>query len=714
MNPSVLEGHLTEILWSPGRAGTTLAWLETTEGEAVRVAGTANHPRPGDRVRLRGAFSRHVGRGQVFAYHESQLLPPDDPWRLPAFLAGATGLPEADFQPVADAFGNQMLTVLLHYPEQVATLDLPGAVHEALEQFREAMSTPAAGERLQAAARALSLTDAETAHVERMLAPDPEAVLAERPYRLHRALPRLTPNQLDAAAEALEIPDPIGRWEAVLRDTVRRLPNRGITRLEPAELTRRAREHPQAAPAEQVDTEGALKAGLEALLDEGILIELADGRVSLAAVEPLIEDLLTQLAALHHAEPLVEALPPLERLPRILDDELLGQLPDLAPMEDTLNAPVGLITTPPGPTRSAVVTALHQVWSALGGSPRIFTAGPTAEVPAGLPATYLGQALGPADLHAPPPPPAILEADTALVLDAERLDLAHFERLTAALQPGTRLILFGDPAAGAPLAAGAPFFDLWQCAAIPSHPLPAPTGRPGRKMDELIHGLRPLEGIVDQLGKSLSLYACADETILSALPTILTRLLPKVGVTDPLHDARILHAGFREPPTVGQLNAVVREQIQPATVTDPSQPGKGEPICLVRALPAPSAYPAGTRLLFADEGAETAFLPPDGVPVPLPQPLREVATAGYVESLWRDARAPTRAMVLILPSTTPTSMIHQGLIHAAAHAAAERVILLGDRAVIEQALTIPASQPDTELAGRLDEHLIQIQDLDTD
>ncbi len=434
-----LRGTVWRVLYEAPDG--SFAVIRLDNGTVVR--GPLAGVKPGMPLLVIGRWKHHPRYGlQVEAdYFE---IPRDfqDAEALVSFLAWSLkGIGKSRARLLAQHFGPRILEILDENPERI--LEVPGIGPKTLEQVQRSWNRYATTRKVFLHLARLGLTYAMARRVYEYFGDQAVQVLEENPYRLAE-VPRLGFRKADEIArkQGISPEDPRRLRAAILYLLHRAAEEQGHVFLRHTELLEGLRRL-------EVPAGSAIAHVLQEMERQGEVVH-EDHRVYLHALYAMERRVAERLHTLQRAP-----VPPLPRVREALETFhrltgiVLSELQIQAVMQ-AAQSPVYLLTGFAGTGKTTTTRAVLEVYRSAG--LRVALAAPTgkaahrlAEV-TGHEASTLHRLLrfqgGQWGYNEEDP----LPVDALVVDELSMVDLPLFDRLLAALRPGTRLFLVGDPA----------------------------------------------------------------------------------------------------------------------------------------------------------------------------------------------------------------------------------------------------------------------------
>ncbi len=436
-----LRGTVWRVIFEAPDGSFAVVRLE--DGTVVR--GPLAGLKPGMPVLIMGRWHRHPRFGwQVEADYYEVPREFQDAEALVSFLAWTLqGIGRSRARLLAQHFGPRILEILDEEPERI--LEVPGIGPKTLEQVRRSWDRYATTRKVFFHLARLGLTYALARRVYEYFGEEVVRIVEEDPYRLAE-VPRVGFRRADEIARKQGIqPEDPRRIRAAIRFVLdRAAEEQGHVYLPLAELRERLKAL-EIPPGEPVDR------ALEELTHQGTIVQ-EDSRVYLRGFYEMELRVAERLETLMTAS--VPPLLPLQvtRALETFHQETGIQLSarQAQAVMGAARHPVFLLTGYAGTGKTTVTRAVLMVFRAAG--LRVALAAPTGkaahrlEEVTGHEASTIHRLLGFQGGNWNYDEDHPLAVDAVVVDELSMVDLPLFDRLLAALRPGTRLLLVGDPA----------------------------------------------------------------------------------------------------------------------------------------------------------------------------------------------------------------------------------------------------------------------------
>ncbi|MEV4473981.1 ATP-dependent RecD-like DNA helicase [Nonomuraea salmonea] len=421
---------------------------------------------PGETLRLFGEWGRHARHGRRFAVSGCERVTPSSVRAIRAYLGSGLirGIGPKLAYAIVDHFGEATLKVIDGEPERLTEVVNIGPQRQG--QIVQAWQEQKAIAALMVTLQGLGVSPLLAAKIHQVFGKDAEEVLATDPYQLIGRVRGIAFRIADRIALRAGVPERSPqRVKAALLDRLEAAGSRDGHCFVPVQVLVR-----EAAQLIEQDQE-LVRPMVDALAGERRLVvethpERPDEPVAyLKHVHSREVALTAQLTALLRAR---------STLPLRSFEEDAGLHDDQrAAVTMALTSTVSIITGGPGCGKSHTVKAIATVVRAAGGT--VTLTAPTGKAAkrlselTGMPAMTIHRMLA----QQPDPDPETLfderpsQADLIVVDEASMLDLHLATRLTAAVRPGSHLLLIGDSDQLPSIGAGDVLADLLRVTAIP-------------------------------------------------------------------------------------------------------------------------------------------------------------------------------------------------------------------------------------------------------
>ncbi|MFD8723927.1 ATP-dependent RecD-like DNA helicase [Streptomyces sp. NPDC059629] len=471
--PEVIEGvvdHLVHI----GYDERTVLRLTAATGdqEGITAVGKALFGvRPGESLRLYGAWGHHHRHGQQFKAERCERTVPADDRAIRLYLASGMirGIGPVLASAIVDTFGEQTLKVIDAEPQRL--LEVHGIGQVRLSRISAAWQEQKAIAEIMVFLQGLQISPALAVKIYTAYADtddDPMRIVRRIPYQLCRDVHGVGFHNADKIALAVGIPKHSdARLQAALLHELDQAGVNGHCHLPVRVLIARTRQlltDDDPVTPEILD-DAVLRHALEALRAQGeavtetLPLPVLDGTGTLADTEiamvPHRHRDETQLA--FHVRRLLASMPTLaglapwaEQLAALTGQETAGLTDEQhQAIHTALTSPVSVLTGGPGCGKTHTLRTLVDLADEAGAV--VALAAPTGKAAKRLEETCGQAAMTVHRLIRPPDGDSLFDhasvletADLVVIDEASMLDLALARRLFAAVREGCHLLLVGD------------------------------------------------------------------------------------------------------------------------------------------------------------------------------------------------------------------------------------------------------------------------------
>ena len=468
MGEQTIMGTVLAVVFQNEENGYAVVRLVTDEGELVTVVGCIPCAAPGEYLSAAGEFISHAQYGEQFEAHEVERHMPTDETEILNYLASGTirGIGPATAEKLVARFGAETLDIMESEPEQLTAVKgiTDKRAREIGAAFREQMGL----RRLMEFLTHYDLPVTLSVPLYRRFGADAMAAVSRNPYLLAGEQFGVEFSACDEIALSMGFSgDASLRTEAgLLFELSHNEENGGHIFLPRGKLL------DAAAQLLDIDTDTAEKS-LDDLLSRGAVVQEEVANVTacyLARCHEAETYVHTRLCAMLSDKPdklrgAKKAIDEIEKEQGIEYAPLQRKAVELAAEEELL-----LLTGGPGTGKTTSVRAIVELFARMGLD--VVLAAPT-----GRAAKRLGEvcsrdaqtihrmlgmswneATGEVAFKKNEKEP--IEADAVIVDEMSMVDLALMRALLAALRPGCRLVMVGDPDQLPSVGAGNVFGDL--------------------------------------------------------------------------------------------------------------------------------------------------------------------------------------------------------------------------------------------------------------
>lgn len=464
---TTLIGTVLGVIFENEENGYTVLRVVTDDGELVTAVGCIPRAAAGEELVMTGVYSVHPQHGEQFSAESVERHMPRSETDILSFLASGTipGIGPATAQRLVDRFGEDTLEVIEQEPEKLSTLKgiTERRAREIAESFREQMGLRRLLEFFTSRALPLALA----MQLYRSFGASAMEALHANPYILVGERFGVDFSVADELAIAMDFGDSACRTEGgVLFELAHNETNGGHVFLPRGKLV--------AATAQLLDeSEETVEMALDALVERGKIV-----------CEPIANVEGCYLARCYGQETYVAARllsmlrgggDKLRGSARVIDEIEREQGVSYAPLqrravELAAEESVLLITGGPGTGKTTSLRGVVALFERMGLKTQL-------AAPTGRAAQRLGEVTGreaqtvhrllgmgfdaeSGEVAFKKNEKEPLEIDALILDEASMIDLALMRALLAALGPGCRLVLVGDPDQLPSVGAGNVFGDL--------------------------------------------------------------------------------------------------------------------------------------------------------------------------------------------------------------------------------------------------------------
>lgn len=472
---SRVEGTVLQVVFRNEENGYTVLRLAEETGELLTVVGCIPQVVPGERLEASGVWEEHPQHGEQFRAEETECLLPEEAEEIEHYLASGAikGVGAATAEKLVRRFGTETLAVIAEEPERLTCIKGITAkrAQEIAESFRERMGV----RRLMEFLSRYELSAAVGLQLYRRFGASALERVQDDPYLLSTGDCGVDFARSDAIALSLGFAgDCEARLRAALLFELGHNQNNGHVFL--------PREKLVAAAAQLIDmgTE-AVELALDVLIERHQIIERQVANVRACYLYRMFEaetftaERLRLLlnAAADEGKNVERILSQVQAEQGIAYAAAQREAVELAAREGML-----LLTGGPGTGKTTAVRGILAVYERMGLD--VLLLAPTGRAAkrmsevCGKEAQTIHRCLGMSwneqtgtttFLKGEKEP---LEADAVIVDEMSMVDLLLMRALLAALRPGTRLIMVGDPDQLPSVGAGNVFGDLIRSGRIPT------------------------------------------------------------------------------------------------------------------------------------------------------------------------------------------------------------------------------------------------------
>lgn len=474
MGIETIIGTVQSVVFQNEENGYAVLRVVTEDGELVTLVGCVPCAAPGEALRAEGRYASHPQYGEQFAADEVERCLPADETDILNYLASGVvrGVGPATAEKLVARFGTETLTVIESEPERLTCIK--GMTARRAREISEAFCEQMALRRVMEFLTRYDLPTALTVPLYRRFGAGAMAALTRNPYLLSDSAFGVDFSVCDEIALAMGFGgDAALRTEAGLLFELSHNRDAGGHVFLP-------REKLLAATAQLLDCDAdAVEKSLDDLLDRGRIVEEWVANVLACYLRASWEDesyVVTRLEAMLHDTP-----DTLRGVERVIDEIEREQGVRYAPMqrravELAAQKELLLLTGGPGTGKTTSVRAIVALFERMGLN--VLLCAPTGRAAKRMgelcnrEAATIHRLLGmtfneqTGEVSFTKGEKEPLEADALIVDETSMVDLALMRALLAAMKPGCRLVLVGDPDQLPSVGAGNVFSDLIRCGRI--------------------------------------------------------------------------------------------------------------------------------------------------------------------------------------------------------------------------------------------------------
>ncbi|MGM9661639.1 MAG: ATP-dependent RecD-like DNA helicase [Oscillospiraceae bacterium] len=469
-----VEGTVLQVVFQNEENGYAVLRLAEETGELLTLVGCVPGAAPGERLSAYGVWEEHPQHGTQFHAEETECLLPEEEEEIERYLASGAvkGVGPATAEKIVRRFGAETFTVLAEEPERLTCIKGVTAkrAQEIAESFRERMGVRQLMEFLGRYELPVTLS----MQLYRRFGASALERVQDNPYLLSTEDCGVAFARSDAIALSLGFAgDCEARVQAAVLFELSHNLNNGHVFL--------PREKLIAAAAQLIDLDmERTELALDTLIDRHSVIQRRVANVEacylyrLFEAESFVAEKLRLLlsAAADEGKNVTRILSQVEAEQGVVYAPAQREAVELAAKEGML-----LLTGGPGTGKTTAVRGILAVFDRMGLETLLLA-------PTGRAAKRMGEVCGreaqtihrclgmswneqtgtTAFLKGEKEP---LEADAVIVDEMSMVDLPLMRALLAALKPGTRLVMVGDPDQLPAVGPGNVFADLIRCGRVP-------------------------------------------------------------------------------------------------------------------------------------------------------------------------------------------------------------------------------------------------------
>ncbi|MGW7239556.1 SF1B family DNA helicase RecD2 [Streptomyces sp. NPDC054804] len=725
--PEVIEGvvdHLVHI----GYDERTVLRLTVATGdeESVTVVGKALFGvRPGESLRLYGAWGHHPRHGEQFKVGRCERTIPADERAIRLYLASGMirGIGPVLASAIVDTFGEQTLKVIDAEPQRL--LEVHGIGQVRLGRISAAWQEQKAIAEIMVFLQGLQITPALAVKIYTAYADtddDPMHIVRRTPYQLCRDVHGVGFHNADKIALAVGIPKHSdARLQAALLHELDQAGVSGHCHLPVRVLIARTRQlltDDDPASAEILD-DAVLRHALEALRAQGeavtetLPLPVLDGTGTLADTEiamlPHRHRDETQLA--FHVRRLLASTPALagraswaEQLAALTGQETAGLTDEQhQAIHTALTSPVSVLTGGPGCGKTHTLRTLVDLADEAGAV--VALAAPTGKAAKRLEETCGQAAMTVHRLIRPPDGDSLFDhaseletADLVVIDEASMLDLALARRLFAAVREGCHLLLVGDTDQLPSVGPGRVLRDLLDVEDIPRTRLTKVFRQHDDSAAIVINAHRILRGELPRDDPKVfwNRPVPSAEDIAQRVVDLVCELMPKHFGARP-EDIQVLCPGKKNIAGMTDLNLRLQERLNPPAEDKPQHYNGGTAFRLGDRVQQVRNNPhrgeagvfngsSGTITAVDVEAHQLTVSFPDGEAATYPFTDLDELVHAYALTVHRSQGSEYPYVIVPMVSATGMMLLQRNLLYTAVTRARHGVMLIGQSEAVERAV----------------------------
>ena len=583
--PEEIEGRIQSIVFRAADGTFSVARiLRDGSPEPVTAAGYLAGTGPGERVRLKGDWETHSRFGRQFKVTECMPLLPASAEGVEAYLGSGLveGIGPEMARRIVRRFGADALRVIDEEPKLLS--EVPGIGPKRITAIGEAWRQQRGVREAMLFLQSHGVSPAYAARIYRQYGDRAVQVVRDNPYRLAEDVEGIGFLTADKIARGLGfLEDSPHRAEAGILHTLSKAAEEGHMFLSSTDLLQQAQKILECdreilsdalqrmAAARRVVAEnlGLPSEALPAALPQERAVYLP----ALLTAEDGIVEQISRLRRASRALPAVDAETAAARAQKALSITLAPKQAEA--ITRALTEKLLVITGGPGTGKTTIQRALISVLSSLGA--RTLLAAPT-----GRAAKRLGEATGqeartihrlleymPREKRFRRGQEEPLECDALVVDEASMIDAPLMHKMLLAVPSGASLIIVGDAHQLPSIGPGAVLSELIASATIPVVELTeifrqSGTGSIVTNAHRINLGLTPLENGSEEPGDFFFIEQDDPARVAKTVVELVCRRIPQRFHMDPMEDVQVLSPMHRGEAGVENLNALLREELNPA------------------------------------------------------------------------------------------------------------------------------------------------------
>jgi exodeoxyribonuclease V alpha subunit len=584
---TTIDGQIERITFRNEASHFMIARFRPVDGAGViTVLGHIPESRPGERLRLTGAWQNHPRFGQQFAVARFEVLLPAGAEEIRRYLSSGLikGIGPKTAERLLQHFKEETLAVIEETPERLT--EVRGIGPDTARMISDAWRAHHQVRELMGFLQAKGVQPAHAARIYKEYGTEALAILRDDPYRLAADIPRIGFYVADMLVRQSDLPiDENERAQACLRHLLEEACEDGHVCVSQKDLLERCGE------AFDLDYH-AVQEGLAHLAAEGsitICDRAPDSPVYLTPLYSAENEISRRIRAMLEI-PMPAAPVDAGRIMAAVIQRMAVRLSDaqLEVLESVFHQRCVIITGGPGTGKTTLIRAVAAVFEAIGR--RYLLSAPTgraarrmAEVTGRQAATLhklLGYNLSEGGFERDQDDP--LDTQALIVDEASMVDAVLMGHLIKALPLQANLILVGDVFQLPSVGPGNVLADLIASGAVRTFELNEVFRQAAQSpiianAHKVRHGelpdLAPV-GPLDPLRPFTFIEQASLEEIAGTMVELCTRRLPDMPGLDVLRDVQVLTPMHKGPVGTLQLNAVLQAALNPDVKEGPSLGGR--------------------------------------------------------------------------------------------------------------------------------------------